>query len=566
MPIQDPSNLRGLSAQELEDLAGEIRQEIISACLTNGGHLGASLGTVELAIALHSVFRSPVEPIIWDVGHQAYAHKLLTGRWERFKTLRTEGGISGFLSREESEHDIFGAGHSSTSLSAALAISRTKKTDWTVAVIGDGGLSAGLAFEALNNFRSVRGGPLLVVLNDNQMSISKNVGSLAAVLAEGRAQNYFELFGLSYEGPVNGHDLQAMILALQHIRELGEDARVVLHVHTHKGRGYAPAEENPANFHGVSPISKSTTKQTTYSDVFGETLCELAERDSRIVAITAAMPEGTGLVSFATRFPDRFFDVGIAEAHAVTFAAGLASQGLRPYVALYSTFMQRAYDSIIHDVALQGLPIVLAVDRAGPVGADGPTHHGMFDLVYLATIPGVVIKAPSCLEDLRYELVHALSAAGPVAIRYPRGGGPEELAVQSKEGYRVHQRASDPRVQLVAVGTSAVAAVEAAKRVDPQAQTVSVYSLIDVQPIPQSFLTELSQSAKAALLTVEAGSIEGGVGQRLSARLKRNMADIVGYGPRFYPHGSVGAIEKMAQTDVAGIESRLRRLVEQVAK
>jgi 1-deoxy-D-xylulose-5-phosphate synthase len=562
-----PSQLKGLSLPELEALAGEIRQEIISACLKNGGHLGASLGTVELAIALHAVFESPHEPIVWDVGHQAYAHKLLTGRWDRFSTLRTEGGISGFLSRDESVHDVFGAGHSSTSLSAALALSTVREEAWTVAVIGDGGLSAGLAFEALNNFRSVTGGPLLIVLNDNQMSISPNVGSISAILGEGRGANFFELFGMSFEGPVNGHDLQTLIPILKKIRAEGSaEPRVVLHVMTQKGRGYAPAEDNPATFHGVgpiSPVSASAKKAPTYSDAFGEALCELAEKDERIVAITAAMPEGTGLLPFSRKFPDRFYDVGIAEAHAVTFAAALATQGLRPVVAIYSTFLQRAYDSIIHDLALQGLPVVLAIDRAGPVGADGPTHHGMFDLAYLGPIPGITLHAPACLSDLRAVLANALQSHGPIAIRYPRGAGVESLEGEQKDGFRVHQRAKSPKAIIVGVGVFAAQVAAVARKHDPEAKSVSAYSLTQVKPIPEELLGELAAHPEARLLSIESGASPGGAGQRLLAALAERVgrARVAGFSDRFFPHGSVSSIDQQAGLDAAGIGRKLQELL-----
>ncbi|MGZ3699406.1 MAG: 1-deoxy-D-xylulose-5-phosphate synthase, partial [Bdellovibrionota bacterium] len=509
--------LKNSSLNDLGILAAEIRQKILSTSLKNGGHLGASLGAVELAIALHYVFDSPEEPIVWDVGHQAYAHKLLTGRWERFETLRQKEGISGFLSREESEHDVFGAGHSSTALSAALAMSWASPDRWSIAVVGDGGLTAGLAFEALNNLRATVRGPLLIVLNDNQMSISENVGSVSALLAGGRGEELFQPYGLRYVGPLDGHDLSALIGTLRGIKADPNSAPILVHAITQKGKGYAPAEESPASYHGVSPIpakvpAPSAKSAKTYSQVFGEAMIELAARDPKIVAITAAMPDGTGLLEFARKFPDRFFDVGIAEPHAVTFAAGLATRGFRPVVAIYSTFLQRALDSAIHDVAIQNLGVTFAIDRAGLVGADGPTHHGAFDLAYLGMIPGMSVTAPTSYAELRSLLEMAVESGKPWAIRYPRGSGPERAAMNGAEF-------SNAQAIVVALGSAAARASKALALCDPQGDRVAFAQTGWAKPISRELIEQLRLYPKVPLLIAEDGSIRGGFGQELLYQL-----------------------------------------------
>ena len=571
-----PEDLKGLSLQDLESLADDLRQAILSVCLKNGGHLGASLGTVELAIALHRMFQSPKEPIVWDVGHQAYAHKLLTGRWERFHTLRQIEGISGFLSRQENEHDTFGAGHSSTALSAALAMAwhRSGTQDWTVAVVGDGGLTAGVAFEALNNVRGTRMGPLLLVLNDNQMSISPNVGAVSNLFSGGSARSFFELFGFEYVGPTNGHDLSSLLGQLKAIREQGSGKPILLHVMTQKGKGYAPAEEHPAAFHGVSPVQEklpekasssgtSLTKKKSYSEAFGDALCELAKKDPKIVAITAAMTEGTGLVRFASEFPDRFFDVGIAEPHAVTFAAGLATQGYRPVVAIYSTFLQRALDGLIHDVAIQNLGVTFALDRAGLVGADGPTHHGAFDIAYTGMIPGFQLRAPACLSDMRLLLEQAVRAGTPVAIRYPRGSGPEELhGTDAGEGVRVHTNAGSPELILIAAGASAQRAIAAARRVDPAGGRIRVLSVTQLKPIPASLLKRIV-GTRAPLMIVEDGAIRGGFGEALLGELRgwARQIELAGYGDHFIQHGSVAELEEREGLSESKLADRISRIL-----
>ena len=569
-----PGELKKLSVEELQHYAQDLRQKILSTCIANGGHLGASLGAVELAIALHYVFESPKDALVWDVGHQAYAHKLITGRLDRFSTLRKLGGISGFLSREESEHDAFGAGHSSTSLSAALAIAWANgqqakstlpdaKAPWSVAIIGDGAITAGLSFEAMNNMRAKAIGPLLVVLNDNQMSISPNVGAVPTILSGTNAQEFFRLFGFDYIGPIDGHDLPTLLGTLQSIRENPTGNPIVLHAYTQKGKGYGPAEENPESFHGVSPLaaakvgdSPAPPKQKSYSEAFGEALCKLAEEDPRIVAVTAAMSEGTGLVEFSRRFPTRFFDVGIAEPHAVTFAAGLATRGYRPVVAIYSTFLQRALDSVIHDVALQKLGVIFALDRAGLVGADGPTHHGMFDLAYMGMIPEMKVFAPSALSDLDLSLREALAQDGPAAIRFPRGSGPATWPVPAEHGFRFLKKADKPRGIVVALGATAARAFKA------DATDFSVLAVTQAKPLPKELLSYLNQNAEVPLFILEDGVVSGGFGEKLYAELtpRKSKPFFVGYADHFVPHGTPAELEELEHISVGALEERFRAI------
>src|SRR5512136_1137296 len=471
--IGSPADLKKLATSKLPLLAAELRNEIIATCAANGGHLAPSLGVVELTIALHRVFASPQDKIVWDVGHQAYAHKLLTGRRERFGTLRTMGGISGFPKRGESPHDAFDVGHASTSISAALgmAVGRDLKKggNKVIAVIGDGSMTGGLAYEGLNNAGHLNK-DLVVILNDNEMSIAENVGAVSTLLSrtitsefvhrikkdvegflEGldsfgkgmlkiakRAEEslkglftpgmLFEAFGFEYIGPIDGHNIELLMETLENVKRF--DDAVLIHVLTKKGKGYRPAEENPSLFHGVGPFDIATGKvrkgkggAVSYTAVFGETMKKIAAEDERVVAITAAMPDGTGLAGFARDFPDRFYDVGISEQHAVTFAAGMAAEGYRPVFAVYSSFLQRAFDQAFHDVCLQNLPVVFAIDRAGVVGSDGPTHHGLFDLSYLRILPNMVLMAPRDENELQHMIQTALDHDGPAAIRYPRGNG-----------------------------------------------------------------------------------------------------------------------------------------------
>ena len=560
-------NISTLSLAELSQLAEDIRQSILSACLKNGGHLGASLGVVELAIALHRVFESPIERIVWDVGHQAYAHKILTGRASQFHTLRTTGGLSGFLSREESEHDVFGAGHSSTSISAALGMA-WNNPKWTVAVIGDGGLTAGVAFEALNNVQALEHGPLLIVLNDNQMSISQNVGALSSVLAKGEAQAYFENFGLDYMGPVDGHDLQVLMGTLSGIKQGYQGRPILLHVLTQKGKGYTPAEERPEIYHGVSPvqISSSSTKVTpSWSDSFGQALCSLAAKDSAVVAITAAMPDGTGLTEFSKKFPKRFFDVGIAEPHAVTFAAGLATRGIKPVVAIYSTFLQRGIDALVHDVALQKLGVTIAVDRAGIVGPDGPTHHGVFDLVYLSMIPNLTVSAPSYLEDLEFLLSESFSGStgGPYAIRYPRGKGTAKPGLPLIDGMRIHQQTAKPKLITVTLGSLAERVATAAAKADPKVQQVTVLSTVFAKPFSTELVNMLKTNPDVSVLIVEEGVIRGGFGEALIAEVGPRQAPVyfLGVQDHFVTHGSMGDLEEAEGFSEKKIQMKISEMV-----
>lgn len=513
--IKSPADLKRLSAAELKKLAGEIKEAIIYRVSKNGGHLASNLGVIELTIALHYAFNSPVDKIIWDVGHQSYAHKILTGRSERLSSLRKFRGLSGFPKREESEHDAFGTGHSSTSISAALGIiegrDKLKKDFKVIAVIGDGAMTGGIALEGLNNAGDLKK-DLIVVLNDNEMSISPNVGALSAYLNRiltgelfqkfkkdsraflegipklgGKAAKLaqkteemlkglflpgvlFEELGFNYVGPIDGHNIELMIETLKRIRS--SSSPVLIHVITKKGKGYEFSEKNPSQFHGIGPFKLETglpTKESsqTYSEVFGDTLIELAEKDDKIITISAAMREGTGLEHFAKIYPDRFYDVGIAEQHAVTFAAGLATQGLKPVLAIYSTFLQRAYDEIIHDVCLQNLHVVFAIDRAGIVGDDGPTHNGLFDLSYLRHIPNMVLMAPRDFVEFRYMLRLALEHNGPVAVRYPRGnietsviGNEVQVPFRIGEA-EIIKDGSD--VALLALGNTVYPALSAAK-------------------------------------------------------------------------------------------------------
>ncbi len=561
--LRDPADLKGLTLPQLEQLAGEIREEILNTVSRTGGHLASSLGVVELTIALHRIFNAPQDRLLWDVGHQAYAHKLLTGRLERFHTLRQMNGISGFPKREESPYDCFDVGHSSTSISAALGMAAARDSqggkEKIVAIIGDGSLTSGLAFEGLNQAGHLRR-DLIVILNDNEMSIAPNVGALASFLsrkmtsdlfvrfkketenllgnvprfgkdlvylarrAEDSLKGFltpgmlFEAFGFNYIGPINGHRLQDLLETLDNVSRLS--GPILVHVLTRKGKGYAPAEENPARFHGVGPFDRLSGASTekgggsSFTGIFGRSLVEMAEQDARIVAITAAMVEGTGLAGFAERFPERFFDVGIAEQHAVTFAAGLACRGLRPVVALYSTFLQRAYDNVLHDVCLQNLPVTLAMDRGGLVGADGPTHHGVFDYSYLRHLPNLILMAPRDGLELRRAMATALAHTGPFAFRYPRGAAPdpgaeaavEPLAIGCGEKLR---EGSDGVV--LALGTMVQPVLEAAARLEERGISLAVVDARFVKPLDRELI--LGEARRTGrVVTVEENVLQGGFG------------------------------------------------------
>ena len=590
--IDSPRDLKGLTAVELKELAGEIRREIIQTVARNGGHLAPSLGTVELTLALHTVFASPKDKIVWDVGHQAYAHKILTGRREAFATLRLFDGISGFPKPGESPHDAFATGHSSTSISAALGLALARdladEKHQVVAVIGDGALTGGLAFEGLSQVGHL-GVNLLIVLNDNKMSIAPNVGAIPRILQRIRmnpglhhlaedieervrrlplgdftAQTlerikdglkymvipgiFFEELGISYFGPIDGHQIGPMQRAFR--EAVAHGGPVLVHVLTKKGRGYEPAEQNPERFHGIGPFeietgrAKSVARTRSYTEVFGHALVEVAREDPRVVAITAAMPEGTGLNRFARRFPGRFFDVGIAEQHAVTLAAGLAAGGLRPVVAVYSTFMQRAYDQILHDVCLQNLPVIFALDRAGVVGQDGPTHHGLYDLAFLRHIPGISILAPKDERELRRMLRTALAASMPVAIRYPRAGGlglPLERNTQVLPWGRAELTRRGHDAAILALGPMVAQAEAAADRLAARGISCSVVNARFVKPLDEDLILDLAQRTER-LVTIEEHALAGGFGsavlELLAARgHHRVQVKCLGFPDRFIEHG-----------------------------
>ncbi|MEJ2683434.1 MAG: 1-deoxy-D-xylulose-5-phosphate synthase [Candidatus Sulfobium sp.] len=559
--INSPSDLKTLSAEELKVLAGELRESIIRTVSINGGHLASNLGVVELTIALHRVFNSPEDKIVWDVGHQSYSHKLLTGRRERFSTIRKEKGISGFPRMSESEYDAFGVGHSSTSISAALGIAEGRDRQGehfkVIAVIGDGAMTAGLAFEGLNHAGHLKK-DVVVILNDNEMSISKNVGALSAYMnriltgefyrrfkketksflegiprfggpvakmaqkAEGTLKGLilpgilFEELGFDYVGPIDGHNIEMLIDTMKRIRT--SSAPTLVHVITRKGKGYEFSEKDPCIFHGIGPFEPETGSEInsrdglSYSAAFGGILSDLAGVDKRVVAISAAMKEGTGLECFAEKYPDRFYDVGIAEPHAVTFAAGMATRGLRPVVALYSTFLQRSYDEIIHDVCLQKLPVIFAVDRAGIVGEDGPTHNGLFDISFLRHIPNLVVMAPKDGSELRMMLELALKLEGPSAIRYPRGKIPGSTASDSSLALgRAELLRDGADVALIAAGSSALPALNAAGRLDKLGVNALVVNARFIKPLDRELI--LSVAARVPrIITVEENVLEGGFG------------------------------------------------------
>jgi 1-deoxy-D-xylulose-5-phosphate synthase len=584
--IDSPADLRALPEQRLEQLAVELREFLIQTVSTRGGHFAAGLGTVELTIALHYVFNTPHDRLVWDVGHQAYPHKVLTGRRERLHTIKQHGGLAPFPNRAESEYDTFGVGHSSTSISAALGMALAAAAQGqqrrVVAIIGDGALSAGMAFEALNHAGSLPAN-LLVILNDNDMSISENVGALSKYLArvlsgrfyaqlrEGgkrvlrrmphirefarRSEEHvkgmwlpgtlFEEMGFNYVGPIDGHDLPGLVRTLRNLCDLRGPQ--FLHVVTRKGKGYAPAEADPITWHGPGPFDPATgqflkAKITgpAYSQVFGDWLCDAAARDPRLVAITPAMREGSGLVEYSKRFPDRYFDVAIAEQHAVTFAAGLACEGMKPVVAIYSSFLQRGYDQLIHDVALQNLPVVFALDRAGVVGGDGATHNGSFDYSFVRCIPNMLIMAPADENECR-QMLHTASAAGvPAVVRYPRGQGPgvpvEQQMTALPLGRAQLRRRGNGGLLLLSFGTMLEAALAAGERLDG-----TVVNMRFVKPLDEALLRELVPQ-HLAWVTLEENTLAGGAGSAVSelldsAGLGRPRLSI-GLPDRFIEHGS----------------------------
>jgi 1-deoxy-D-xylulose-5-phosphate synthase len=605
--ILTPDDLRALAPADLPRLAAELRAFLVSSVAQTGGHLASNLGTVELTIALHYVFDTPRDRIVWDVGHQTYPHKILTGRRAAMPTLRQAGGIAGFPRRAESEFDAFGTGHSSTSISAALgmaeAFHQLGSAQRAVAVIGDGAMTAGMAFEALNNAGATEL-PLLVVLNDNDMSISPNVGALNNYLARlmsgrfyaaarragekvlsavppikelaKRAEEHmkgmvtpgtlFEEFGFNYIGPVDGHDLDVLLETLSNIKLLSGPQ--FLHVVTRKGQGYAPAEANPCLYHGVTRfdpdagVAEKSGGKPTYTQVFGDWLCDMAAADGRLVGITPAMREGSGMVRFSDEFPRRYFDVGIAEQHAVTFAAGLACEGIKPVVAIYSTFLQRAYDQLIHDVALQNLPVMLAIDRAGLVGADGPTHAGSFDLSFLRCVPNMLIAAPSDENECRRLLTTAFLHDGPSAVRYPRGSGTGAAVEPGLEPVRIGKgvlRRVGREVAFVAFGSLVAPALAAAQALD-----ASVADMRFVKPLDVELLRELAQTHRL-IVTLEENAVAGGAGAGVAEALTELGLTVpvvhLGLPDVFIEHGDPARMLADCGLDAAGIEQAARRRI-----
>ncbi len=603
--INDPHQLRQLTRKELPALAEELRGFLIESVSKTGGHLASNLGTVELTIALHYVFNTPEDRLVWDVGHQTYAHKTLTGRREAMSRLRMLGGIAGFPKREESPYDTFGTGHSSTSISAAFGMAIAAKRQGldrrVVAVIGDGALTGGMALEALNN-AGANDANLLVILNDNEMSISPNVGALNHYLAKllsGRFYNtvrkrggkvldvippirelakraeehmkgmvvpgtLFEEFGFNYLGPIDGHDLDALIDTLSNIKKL--DGPQFLHIVTKKGQGYKLAEDDPCLYHGVAKfnpadgVANKASAKPSYTQVFGDWLCDMAGSDWRLMGITPAMREGSGMVKFSEQFPDRYFDVGIAEQHALTFAAALACEGLKPVVAIYSTFLQRAYDQLIHDVALQNLPVVFAIDRAGLVGADGPTHAGAFDLSFLRCIPNMTVMAPSDENECRQMLYTAFTLNGPAAVRYPRGSGvgakieAEMQALPIGQG-RLLRRGE--KIALLAFGSMVQPAWQAAEELN-----ATVADMRFVKPLDEALIKQLMLSHDL-LVTIEENVIQGGAGSAVAECLAKlgstKRLVLLGLPDRFVEHGDPTLLLASCGLDGVGIVEAIKR-------
>ncbi|MCC9596164.1 MULTISPECIES: 1-deoxy-D-xylulose-5-phosphate synthase [unclassified Rubrivivax] len=606
--IQTPADLRRMSRSDLPGLAREVREFVLNTVSQTGGHLGSNLGTVELTVALHYVFNTPHDRIVWDVGHQTYPHKVLTGRRERMHTLRQLGGIAGFPRRDESEYDTFATGHSSTSISAALGMALAAKQKGedrkAIAVIGDGSMTAGMAFEALNNAGVPHAGvnaDILVILNDNDMSISPPVGALNKHLARLMSGNFyaaaregvkgvlkaapplfelarrfeehakgmvvpgtiFEEFGFNYVGPIDGHDLDALIPTLENLRN--KKGPQFLHVVTKKGYGYKMAEADPVKYHAASGrfnpaegFPKSSGGKPTFTQVFGQWLCDMAEADERLVGITPAMREGSGMVEFHKRFPRRYHDVGIAEQHAVTFAAGLACEGLKPVVAIYSTFLQRAYDQLVHDVALQNLPVVFALDRAGIVGADGPTHAGVYDIAFIRCIPNCALLAPSDENECRQALTTAYRRDQPVAVRYPRGSGcgaEIETGLSEWEWGKGVVRREGQRIAILAFGTLLHPALAAAEKLG-----ATVVDMRFVKPMDEALVLEMARRHEA-IVTVEEGCVMGGAGSAvlecLAAAGVTTPVLQLGIPDRFTEHGDPNKLLSMMGLDAEGIEASI---------
>lgn len=606
--INSPEDLRHLTLSQLEQLAIELRRFMVKSVSHTGGHLASGLGATELTIALHYVFDTPHTRLIWDVGHQSYPHKILTGRRDQMASLRQQRGLSGFPKREESPYDTFGTGHSSTSISAALGMAlasqQQQQPRHVVAIIGDGALTAGMAFEALNHAGDVDAN-LLVILNDNDMSISPNVGGMSNYLARvlsgklyttmrqgskrvlqtvpsfweiaRRAEEHmkgmvvpgtlFEELGFNYIGPIDGHDLPTLIKTLDNIRSL--DGPQFLHVVTKKGRGYKPAEENPCRFHGLGPfnpengVALQSSTQLTYTQVFSDWLCDMAAEDETLIGITPAMREGSGLVEFSRQYPDRYFDVGIAEQHAVTLAAGMACEGSNPVVAIYSTFLQRAYDQLLHDVALQGLPVLFAVDRAGIVGPDGPTHIGSFDLSFLRCIPNLVIMAPADENECRQMLTTGHLHNGPAVVRYPRGGGSGVVVTPTLESLPIGQaelRRQGQRIALLAFGAMVAPAQQAAEELD-----ATLVNMRFVKPLDEAMLHQIAQHNEL-IVTLEDNTIAGGAGSAVSEWLSQHgyLKPILHLGlpDQFIEQGERDALLSDCGLDKGGIIASVTQYIE----
>lgn len=613
--IQKPNDIQTVPLEEFPRLAGEIRTFLINHISMTGGHLASNLGAVELTMALHNVFHLPEDKIIWDVGHQAYTHKILTGRKEGFDTLRQMDGLSGFPKRSESPCDPFDTGHSSTSISAGLGYVRArdllKQSYHVVSVIGDGALTGGMAYEAMNNAAELKKN-FIIVLNDNKMSISPNVGGISSYLSSLRtAESYcglklsvrknlkkiprvggavveavhktktgikqilipgmfFENMGLTYLGPVNGHNMRQMMKLFNEAKRV--EGPVIVHVLTEKGRGYEPAMRHPAKFHGTAPFEiatgalKSRQERATYTDVFSAALCKLGSKDPRIVAVTAAMPTGTGLSRFSSLFPRRFFDVGIAEAHAVTFAAGLALGGLVPVVAVYSSFLQRAFDQVLHDVCMQDLHVIFAIDRAGLVGSDGETHHGCFDLSYLSLMPNMTVMAPKNKWELSEMLKSAVDQPGPVAVRYPRGeafDGMEEYRAPVERG-KSEWILRGRKLALLAVGSMVMEGERVCQALTEEGWDPSLVNARFIKPLDTACLDELAEDHQT-LVTLEENVLSGGFGEKVRAYMADHHPQVqviaVGIPDQFVGHGSVSQLKEKLHLDAGGILSTIREKV-----
>jgi len=618
--IDHPYDVKKLDREELVQLSHELRQEIITTVSKNGGHLASNLGVVELTLALHHVFDLPRDKLVWDVGHQSYTHKLLTGRRKRFQTLRQYGGLSGFPKRKESPYDTFDSGHSGNSISSALGMAEARRQMGSegriIAVIGDGSMTSGLAFEGLNQAGHINR-DLIVILNDNEMSISPNVGALSSYLnrlmtgqfvnrfredmsaflgtlpgvgksvlrfankAEESLKGFlmpgllFEELGMKYTGPIDGHRFDYLIETFQNVKKMR--GPILIHVITKKGKGYPPAERSPARFHGVGPfnietgepLSDPSKNAPTFTEVFGETLCKIAREDKRVVAITAAMQDGTGLERFSREFPDRFYDIGIAEQHAVTFAAGLALEGLKPVVAIYSTFLQRAYDQVHQDICLQDLPVVFALDRGGIVGEDGGTHHGLFDFSYLRHIPNLILMAPKDENELQHMIKTAVDCPGPVALRYPRGRGlgvrmdavPTSIEVGRGE---VIKEGED--LVILAIGSVVTPSLRAAQELEEIGVAAAVVNCRFVKPLDQGLICNMAMKT-GRVVTVEENVLQGGFGSSILELLQeKGLSGIpvlrLGIPDRFLEHGPQSLLRKKHGIDEEGIFLAIREMVE----